>query len=74
MLYVVCVIRVHTGAILNTSGRGTALTTVCPNIKLSRLISSKTCKAFYDGRHYSLRGGGGGDIIHGGTVFTPTPE
>ena len=31
------------------------------------MISSKS---FRDGRHYSLRG----DIIHGGTVFTPTTD
>ena len=37
-------------------------------IKLSRLISLKSVRVFYDGKHYSLR-----EDIHGGTVFTPTP-
>ena len=58
------------GAILNTFGRGTVLASeyCLPTIKLSRLLSWKAFRALYDGGHYSLRG----DIIHGGTVFTPT--
>ena len=51
------------GAILNTSaGEGTVFASeYCPPTKkLSRLISWKAFRAFYDGGHYSLRG----DIIH----------
>ena len=52
------------------SGRGQySLVNTVPHNKSSHLISSKSLRVFYDGGHYSLRG----DIIHGGTVFTPTP-
>ena len=46
------------GATLNTSVRGTVFASeYCPStIKLSRLISSKALRAFYDRGHYSLRG------------------
>ena len=56
---------------VNTSGRETVFASeYCPpTIKLPRLISWNALRAFYDGGHYSLRG----DIIHRGTVFTPTP-
>ena len=60
---------------VNTSGRGTVFASeFCPpTIKLPRLISWKAFRAFYDGGQYSLVNNVRGDIIHGGTVFTPTP-
>ena len=61
------------GATLNTSVRGTVFASeYCPStIKLSRLISSKALRAFYDrgalfteGGHYSLVSNVRGDNIH----------